>query len=77
MELPLELDWSAPSQEFRLSDRVERARLYEIVLREGRPEDVVRYIDGVLLVDVWPELVVPRDARAAWESAVDALSGAT
>lgn len=75
--LPLELNWSAPSQEFRLSDRVERARLYEIVLREGRPEDVVRYIDGVLLVDVWPELVVPRDVRAAWESVVDALSSAT
>lgn len=73
--LPLELNWSSPGQEFRLSDRVERARLYEIVVREGRPEDVLRYIDGALLVDVWPELVVPRDIRAAWESVVDALSG--
>nr|WP_296773425.1 helix-turn-helix transcriptional regulator [Rhodococcus sp. (in: high G+C Gram-positive bacteria)] len=75
--LPLDLNWSSPGQEFRLSDRVERARLYEIVLREGRPADVLRYVDGVLLVDVWPELVVPRDLRAAWESAVDALSSAT
>jgi transcriptional regulator with XRE-family HTH domain len=71
--LPLELNWSAPGRAFRLADRVERARLYEIVLREGSPEDVLRYIDGVLLIDVWPELVVPRDVRAAWESVVDAL----
>lgn len=51
--LPSELNWSDPGQKFRLSDCVERARVYEIVLREGGPEDVLRYIDGVLLVDVW------------------------
>ncbi|RRQ25828.1 XRE family transcriptional regulator [Rhodococcus sp. Eu-32] len=72
--LPVELNWSSPGQEFRLADRVERARLYEIVLREGRSEDVLRYIDGALLVDLWPELVVPRDVRAAWQSVVDELT---
>ncbi|MCZ4275133.1 helix-turn-helix transcriptional regulator [Rhodococcoides yunnanense] len=71
--LPLDLNWSSPGREFRLADRVERARLYENVLREGRPEDVLRYIDGVLLVDVWTELVLPRDVRTAWEFVVDAL----
>lgn len=75
--LPLDLSWSSPGQEFRLADRVERARLYEIVLREGRPTDVLRYIDGVLLVDAWPQLVVPRDVRAAWESVVDDLTADT
>lgn len=72
--LPLELNWSVPGQEIRLADRVERARLYEIVLREGRPEDVLRYIDGALLVDVWPELVLPRDIRSAWEAVVEPLT---
>jgi hypothetical protein len=28
-----------------------------IVLREGGPDDVLRYVDGVLLVDIWDELV--------------------
>lgn len=39
---------------------------YEIVLREGTPEDVLRYVDGVPLVELWNELVLPRDVRAAW-----------
>ncbi|WP_308259276.1 hypothetical protein [Pseudonocardia sp. H11422] len=31
--------------------------MYEIVLREGNPEDIRTYIDGVLLVELWDELV--------------------
>ena len=68
--LPLHLNWSAPGRRFRLADRADRARVYEIVLREGGPEDVLTYIDGALLVDLWPELVLPRDVRAAWEPVV-------
>ncbi|MGH3545106.1 MAG: hypothetical protein ACRDPW_04195 [Mycobacteriales bacterium] len=51
---------------FDLSDRRQRARCYEIVLREGSPEDVLTYIDGALLVDLWEELVLPQDIRQAW-----------
>jgi hypothetical protein len=40
--------------------------VYEAVLREGGPHDVLTYIDGVLLVDLWDELLIPRDLRAAW-----------
>jgi hypothetical protein len=40
--------------------------VYEIVLREGTPEDVVAYLDGALLIDLWDDLVIPRDIRAAW-----------
>ena len=40
--------------------------MYEAVLREGGPQDVLTYIDGVLLVDLWDELVLPHDLRAAW-----------
>lgn len=45
--------------------------MYEIVLREGGPADVLTYIDGVLLIDLWDQLVLPRDIRAAWAPAVD------
>ncbi|WP_238598393.1 transcriptional regulator [Saccharothrix sp. ALI-22-I] len=68
--LPVHLNWSAPGRRFNLANRSERARVYEIVLREGGPEDVITYVDGALLVDLWDELVLPRDIRAAWSSVV-------
>ena len=71
VSLPLGLNWSRPGAEFRLRDRRERARCYEVVLREGAPSDLLRFIDGALLVDLWEELVVPRDVRAAWEPTID------
>jgi transcriptional regulator with XRE-family HTH domain len=64
--LPLHLNWSAPGRVYRLRDRADRARVYEIVLREGTGPDVLAYIDGALLIDLWDELVLPREVRAAW-----------
>jgi len=69
--LPLHLNWSAPGRRFHLLDRSQRARVYEIVLREGGPADVLAYVDGALLVDLWDELVIPREVRAAWTPAVE------
>lgn len=68
--LPLHLNWSEPGRRFELRDRRQRARVYEIVLREGGPEDILTYIDGVLLIELWDELVLPRDIRATWASVV-------
>jgi transcriptional regulator with XRE-family HTH domain len=69
--LPLSVNWSRPGHVFRLSDRRQRARCYETVLREGMPADLLRFIDGVLLVDLWPDLVVPREVRDAWQPVID------
>lgn len=74
--LPLHLDWSTPGRVYDLRDRRQRARLYEVVLREGSPEDLMRYVDGVLLVEVWPELVLPRTVRAAWQPVIDTAAPA-
>ncbi|HEX6358490.1 helix-turn-helix transcriptional regulator [Actinophytocola sp.] len=71
--LPLSLNWSQPGREYRLRDRLDRARVYEAVLREGDAKDVLTYIDGVLLVDLWDDLVLPRDVRAAWEPLISEL----
>ena len=71
--LPLGLNWSRPGAVFRLSDRRQRAHCYEIVLREGAPADLLRYVDGALLVDLWPDLVLPRDVLAAWQSLIDSV----
>jgi len=64
--LPIHLNWSTPGRRFDLADRSQRARVYEIVLREGGPDDVLTFVDGALLVDLWDELVLPREIRAAW-----------
>lgn len=68
--LPIHMNWSDLGRRFNLVNRSERARVYEIVLREGGPEDVITYVGGALLLDLWDELVLPRDVRAAWSSVV-------
>lgn len=70
VELPLHLNWSDPGRTFDLGDRRQRARVYEIVLREGRPDDLLTYVDGLLLMDLWDELVLPAGVRAAWSPVV-------
>jgi transcriptional regulator with XRE-family HTH domain len=69
--LPLHLNWSQPGQVFAMRDRHERARVYEIVLREGTADDLLTYIDGVLLVELWIDLVLPGDVRSAWAPVIE------
>ena len=72
VRLPLHLEWSTPGRSWDLSDRGERARVYEATLREGEPNDIRSLVDGVLLVDLWGELGVPRALRSAWDVIIDA-----
>lgn len=74
-EMPLHLEWSRPGRMVDLVDRKQRARAYERALREGRPVDIASIVDGVLLVDLWDELVLPRPIRAAWQPLVDHARG--
>ena len=76
VELPLHLNWSAPGQVFDLRSRADRARVYEIVLQEGTPADIMAYVDGVLLVDLWEDLVLPRAVRSVWAPLVSLSSEA-
>jgi hypothetical protein len=70
VELPLHLNWSAPGRVFDLGSRADRARVYEIVLQEGRPADILAYVDGALLADLWGELVLPRAVRSTWSPVI-------
>lgn len=45
-----------PRRRYYLRDRTVRARAYELIPREGSPRDLLDYIDGALLVDIWREL---------------------
>jgi transcriptional regulator with XRE-family HTH domain len=71
LELPLHLDWSHGDRIVDLADRRQRSRAYEVVLREGTPADIAAMVDGALLVDLWDELVLPRQVRAAWQPLID------
>ena len=66
VELPLHIRWSGPARRYDLADRQQRARVYEQVLREGNEDDVRRFISVDDLVDLWDELVLPRNVRRAW-----------
>mgnify|MGYP000881659447 CR=1 FL=1 len=74
-EMPLHLDWSRPGRSVDLSDRRQRARAYEVVLREGRPIDIESIVDGALLVDLWDDLVLPRRVRTVWQPLIDQVVG--
>jgi hypothetical protein len=65
VELPLRVRWSGPARRYDLSDRRDRALVYEQVLTEGTEEDVRRFVDVNELVELWPDLVLPRHVRAA------------
>ena len=77
LEVPLHLDWSRPGRSADLADRQQRARVYEVVLREGRPADIESIVDGALLVDQWDEIVLPRRLRTAWQPIIDAIRGSS
>ena len=66
VQLPLHLNWSVPGRVLDLGSRADCARVYEVVLQEGRPADILAYVDGALLLDLWGELVLPRAVRSAW-----------
>ena len=59
----------------RPGSRADRARVYEIVLQEGRPADILAYVDGALLVDLWDDLVLPRAVRSAWAPVIQPSRG--
>ena len=68
VELPLRLFWSAPDRTFDLDQPSMLRALYETVLREAsRPDDLASYLDGQILVAVWPDLFLPKGVRGAWE----------
>ncbi|HHY98212.1 MAG TPA: hypothetical protein GX509_05695 [Firmicutes bacterium] len=65
IRLPLHVKWSGP-REYDLSDPRDKLRVYEIILREGRAEDIRRFIEPDEVLRLWNELVLPDHVRAAW-----------
>jgi hypothetical protein len=71
IELPAHIRWSGPSMTYDLDDPVDRARVYEQVLREGTEDDVRFFIDPNQLARIFDELVLPVSVREAWSKWLD------
>jgi transcriptional regulator with XRE-family HTH domain len=52
--------------EWDMHDREQRKGAYELLIRRGRPEQMLRWMDGALLLDLWDELDLPDPVREAW-----------
>lgn len=67
VELPRTVWWSGTLPRFwDLDDLRERARVYEVVLREGSQDDIRRYVELDQLVELWGDLFLPDRLRRTW-----------
>ena len=66
--LPVHLSWYG-HREFDVASQKPRLQLYSIVLSQGRPNDLARFVNPRRLRDDWPQLrqLVSRPMRRACE----------
>ncbi|MGY4924624.1 hypothetical protein [Streptomyces sp. 900105755] len=75
VDLPLHMAWSGMTS-YDLGKPRQRMGLYRTVLHEGLHEDLPRYLNQDLLLQLWPVLrtLVGRTVRAVWEDAFPQLA---
>ncbi|MGW0814565.1 hypothetical protein ACWD00_15145 [Streptomyces viridiviolaceus] len=78
VELPLHLAWSGMTS-YDMSKPRQRMGLYRTVLHEGLRDDLPRYLNRDLLLQLWPVLrtLVGRTVRTVWEDAFPQLASGT
>ncbi|MEV6955996.1 hypothetical protein [Streptomyces sp. NPDC051183] len=78
VELPLHLAWSGMTS-YDLGKPRQRMGLYRTVLHEGLHDDLPRYLNRDLLLQLWPVLrtLVGRTVRTVWEDAFPQLAART
>lgn len=78
VELPLHMAWSGMTS-YDLGKPRQRMGLYRTVLHKGLHDDLPRYLDQDLLLQLWPVLrtLVGRTVRAVWEDAFPQLASRT
>ncbi len=66
-----------PVQRSRAASEADRRVVYERVLCEAADaEELGRYVNGKILVEVWPRLWLPERVRQAWEQRFPELTHA-
>ncbi|MFI5679074.1 hypothetical protein [Streptomyces cellulosae] len=78
VELPLHMAWSGMTS-YDLGKPRQRMGLYRTVLHEGLRDDLPRYLNQNLLLQLWPVLrtLVGLTVRAVWEDAFPQLASRT
>ena len=77
VELPITLFWSRPDRKFNLDDRYQAIDMYLAVLDRGSVDELASYLNGKLLVELWPDLHLTRAKRLPWEARFAELRPAT
>jgi hypothetical protein len=77
VELPITLFWSRPDRTFNLDDRYQAIDMYLAVLDRGSVDELGRYLNGKLLVELWPDLHLTRAKRVPWQARFAELHPAT
>jgi hypothetical protein len=72
VELPIWLFWY-PDRTFDLDEPGMLPWMYQVVLREASSTEDLAYLNGDLLIALWPELYLPKGVRQAWEDRHPAL----
>lgn len=58
---------------FDLAEPYDRAEVYQHAIIDGEPAEILEYIDGPSLVEIWDtHMVMPRDIEAVWRPLIDA-----
>jgi hypothetical protein len=75
VDLPLHVAWSGMTS-YDMEKPRQRMGLYRTALHEGLHDDLVRYLNRDLLVQMWPVLrtLVGRTVRTVWEDAFPELA---
>ena len=66
LQLPVTVHWG-PSRSFDLSDTGQRRMAYRALVREGTPADQEALLNRTLLLQEWPNLILPTRCQALWE----------
>lgn len=75
MELPLNVYWG-PEAIVDLDTVGGVVKAYQATLREGRTVDQVALLNREVLIDIWPQLLLPLRVRGLWENRFPELTAA-
>lgn len=64
-------DWDKYVRTWDLSVTSERIDYYQFVLQHGLDKMVENSVDGLLLIQAWPEMTLPPPLRRAWQPLID------
>lgn len=64
-------DWSEYIRTWDLSATRERTDYYQTVLQHGMDKMIQDSVDGLLLIQAWPDMTLHAAVRSAWQPLID------